>query len=71
LGVSRQGEFKNTKQILLQKVHVENFFQQKSTKISMSVFPRLPFAEHYSASVWVLARWWLGGLFFFSFFFPA
>jgi hypothetical protein len=25
LGVSRQGEFKNTIQIFLQKVHVENF----------------------------------------------
>jgi hypothetical protein len=27
LGVSRQGEFKNTIKIFLQKVHVENFFQ--------------------------------------------
>jgi hypothetical protein len=43
LGVSRQGEFKNTIQIFLQKVHVENFFfsPEKSTKISKSVFPRL------------------------------
>jgi hypothetical protein len=27
LGVSRQGEFKNTIKIFLQKVHVESFFQ--------------------------------------------
>ena len=27
MGVSRQGEFKNTIKIFLQKVHVENFFQ--------------------------------------------
>jgi hypothetical protein len=40
MGVSRQGEFKNTIKIFLQKVHVENFFQNFD-KISMSVFPRL------------------------------
>jgi hypothetical protein len=38
--VSRKGEVKNNIQLLLQKVHVENFFTKKSTKISMSVFPR-------------------------------
>jgi hypothetical protein len=40
LGVSRQGEFKNTTKIFLQKAHVENFFQHFD-KISMSFFPRL------------------------------
>jgi hypothetical protein len=40
LGVSRQGEFKNSIKIFLQKVHVENK-SKISTKISMSVFPRL------------------------------
>jgi hypothetical protein len=40
-GVSRQGEFKNTIQIFLQKVHVENFFQNFDKQISMSGFPRL------------------------------
>jgi hypothetical protein len=39
-GVSRQGEFKNTTKMFLQKVHVENFSQKYSTKISRSVFPR-------------------------------
>jgi hypothetical protein len=32
LGVSRQGEFKNTIKIFLQKVHVENFFQNFGKK---------------------------------------
>jgi hypothetical protein len=41
-GVSRQGEFKNTTKICLQKVHVENLshFPKQSINISMSVFPR-------------------------------
>jgi hypothetical protein len=43
LGVSRQGEFKNTIKIFLQKVHVESrkLFPKFRQKISMSVFPRL------------------------------
>jgi hypothetical protein len=41
LGVSRQGEFKNTITIFLQKVHVENFFQSFNNKKSMSVFSQL------------------------------
>jgi hypothetical protein len=40
LGVSRQGEFKNTIKTFLQKVHVEKK-SKISTKNSMSVFPRL------------------------------
>jgi hypothetical protein len=40
LGVYRQGEFKNTKQIFLQKVLVKNYSQNKLTNISMSVFYR-------------------------------
>jgi hypothetical protein len=36
LGVSRQGEFKNTIQIFLQKVHVENFFQNFDQKFDVS-----------------------------------
>jgi hypothetical protein len=32
LGVSRQGEFKNTTNIILQKVHVENFSQKNRQK---------------------------------------
>jgi hypothetical protein len=44
LGFSRQGEFKSTTTTLLQKVHVENFFQfpKKSTKISMSALFLIP-----------------------------
>jgi hypothetical protein len=38
LGVSRQGEFKNTMNIFLQKVHCQKLFPKESTKISMSVF---------------------------------
>jgi hypothetical protein len=38
LGVSRQGEFKNTIQIFLQKVHVENFFQNIDKKIRCQFF---------------------------------
>jgi hypothetical protein len=40
LGVSRQEEFKNTTKTFLQKVHVEKK-SKISTKISMSVSPRL------------------------------
>jgi hypothetical protein len=40
LGVSRQGDFKNTIKIFWQKVRVETF-PKISTKIPMSVFPRL------------------------------
>jgi hypothetical protein len=36
LGVSRQGEFKNTIKIFLQKVHVENFFQNFDKKFGVS-----------------------------------
>jgi hypothetical protein len=36
LGVSRQGEFKNTTKIFLQKVHVETFFQKNRQKIEVS-----------------------------------
>jgi hypothetical protein len=36
LGVSRQGEFKNTIQIFLQKVHVEKYFQYFDKKIDVS-----------------------------------
>jgi hypothetical protein len=36
LGVSRHGEFKNTIQTFLQKVHVENFFEQNPKKIDVS-----------------------------------
>jgi hypothetical protein len=36
LGVSRQGELKNTTQIFLQKVHVENFFKIKKIDASFS-----------------------------------
>jgi hypothetical protein len=36
LGVSRQGEFKNTTKIFLQKVHVENFSQNLDKKIDVS-----------------------------------
>jgi hypothetical protein len=38
LGVSRQGEFKNTIKIFLQKVHVENFFQNFDQNFDVS-FP--------------------------------
>jgi hypothetical protein len=40
LGVSRQGEFKNTIKIFLQKVHVdvENFFQNFDKKIRCQFF---------------------------------
>ena len=38
LGVSRQGEFKNTTKIFLQKVHVENFFQNFDKKIRWQFF---------------------------------
>ena len=41
LGVSRQGEFENTIKIFWQKVRVSKTFPKISTKISMSVFPRL------------------------------
>jgi hypothetical protein len=36
LGVSRQGEFKNTIKIFLQKVHVENFFQNFDQNFDVS-----------------------------------
>jgi hypothetical protein len=36
LGVSRQGEFKNTMKIFLQKVHVENFFQNFDNNFDVS-----------------------------------
>ena len=38
LGVSRQGEFKNTIKIFLQKVHVENFFQNFDKKFRCQFF---------------------------------
>jgi hypothetical protein len=38
LGVSRQGEFKNTTKIFLQKVHVENIFQTNRQKIRCPFF---------------------------------
>jgi hypothetical protein len=43
LGVSRQGEFKNTIKIFLQKVHVENFSQKNRQKNSCQFFPRFFF----------------------------
>jgi hypothetical protein len=36
LGVSRQGEFKNTIKIFLQKVHVENFFRKNRQNSDVS-----------------------------------
>jgi len=42
-GVSRQGEFKNTMQMFLQKVHVESFSQNN---ISTSVLPQLFLFHH-------------------------
>jgi hypothetical protein len=41
LGISRQGEFKNTIKIFLQKVHVENFFQNFDKK-NRCQFSQLP-----------------------------
>jgi hypothetical protein len=43
LGVSRQGEFKNAIKMFLQKSPCRKLFHlpRKSTKISVSVFPRL------------------------------
>jgi hypothetical protein len=38
LGVSRQGEFKNTIKIFLQKVHVENFFRKFDKKCRCQFF---------------------------------
>jgi hypothetical protein len=46
LGVSRQGEFKNTIKIFLQKVHVENFFQHFDKNFDVS----------FSSTFFVLSR---------------
>jgi hypothetical protein len=46
LGVSRQGEFKNTTKIFLQKVHVENFFQKNRQNFDVS----------FSSTFFVLSR---------------
>jgi hypothetical protein len=52
LGVSREGEFKNTIKMFVQKVHspCRKLFPKQPTKISMSVFPRF---------FWVLSRFWV------------
>jgi hypothetical protein len=46
VGVSRQGEFKNTTKIFLQKVHVEKYFQSFDKKFDVS----------FSSTFFVLSR---------------
>jgi hypothetical protein len=52
LGVSRQGEFKNTIKIFLQKVHVENIFQNFDKNFGVS----FSFDVSFSSTFFVLSR---------------
>jgi hypothetical protein len=50
LGVSRQGEFKNTINIFLQKVHVENFFQNFDQNFDVSFSSTFFVLSHFRVS---------------------